>query len=154
MQYNLCYINYFLIIKYNTKMTTTGQQVYQYANPCRLPSQNGGVAVPNYFPRAKGANNNPQNNSLDPYTMLTYWRVRFQSDGFGPRGHVQCQPVGNMRCSYAGLFYPQCYRQSNNFQNGLGWVAPYMGISRKNLPRPSCDKTKGNCTVGYNQFHN
>ena len=134
-------------------MRNTGQQVYQYANPCRLPSNplNNGVAVPNYFPRAPNANNNPQNNSLDPYTMLNYWRVRFPSDGFGPAGHVQCQPSGNMRCSYAGLWYPQCYRNSNSVQNGLGWVAPYMGISRKSIPSPNC-KADGHCTVGYNQF--
>ena len=141
-------------------MRNTGQQVYQYANPCRLPknlktgaTQNGGYAVPNYFPSAKNTNNNPYDNSLDPYTMLNYWRVRFASDGFGPKGHVHCQPVGNMKCSYAGLWYPQCYIHSKNFQNGLGWVAPYMGISRKNLPSPNCSVT-GSCTVGYGKFNN
>ena len=105
-------------------MLTTGDQVYHYANKCRLPS-NTKSAVPNYFPSAIGQNMNPNDNSLDPYTFLNYWRVRFANDGFN-HGQVDCL----QKCSYAGLFYPSCYLGATHTGLNLGWTAPYMGYSR------------------------
>lgn len=119
-------------------MNTTGQQVFQYSNPCRLPdaSGNNGFAVPNYFPQMPNTKPHPhfkKNNGLDPYTFLSYWRVRFPKDGFDQRGHINC----NKNNSYAAYFYPNCYKTSSSGIN-LGWVSPYMGISRNNLSSYKC----------------
>lgn len=143
-------------------MNTTGQQVFQYANPCRLPQAKGnnGYAVPNYFPQMP--NNNPsihfkKNNGLDPYTFLGYWRVRFPRDGFDNMGQIACgrfsNDFKNQKCSYAGLFYPQCYRTTNSVDNGLGWVAPYMWIPRNELPTFNCGGNRKSCTVGLNHWN-
>ena len=140
-------------------MKITGQQVYQYANPCRLPINTAtGYANPNYFPAGKGGNNNPSNNGLDPYTFLGYWRRRFAQDGWDTNGNLNCQN-GARPCSYAGLFYPSCYKGGDQ---GLGWVAPYMWIpvfaqkvssdsDERNITLPSCAKG-GKCTVGNNYY--
>lgn len=141
-------------------MRETGSQVFDYTHPCRLPTNasNQNKFVPNYFEAPANPNVNRNNNNADPYTMLNYWRVRFARDGFHKDNKGTPYQNKNGPCTYAGLWYPNLYKQKG-WNDQLGWVAPYMWISRKTIDNVAnglkpvvCSTGKGKCTYGYDYW--
>lgn len=120
------------------------RQSYQYSHPCRLPQNNGGKSVPDYFLNTNAV-------KMDPYTMLNYWRVRYPRDAFNtPIGHPSNYP-----CSYAGQFYPKLY-QKNGLQAGN--VGAILGLGRFQIKPVVCQKNVNGqvvpvqCTNYYNYY--